>query len=71
MPSMRHPTRRQALQLAAGAAAMAALPVPALTRLQALAGPIGPSANLLWKPVDDAPRVAASSDDRLTPIAGA
>ncbi|WPH23561.1 hypothetical protein [Variovorax paradoxus] len=71
MTSIQHPTRRHALQLAAGAVAIAALPVPALTRLQALAGPIGPSANLLWKPVDDAPRVAASSDDRSVQAAGA
>ena len=69
MTSTQHPTRRQALQLAAGAVAIAALPVPALTRLQALTGPTGPSANLLWKPVDDAPRVAASSDDRFMQVA--
>ena len=71
MTSIQHPTRRQALQLAVGAVAVTALPVPALTRLQALAGPTGPSANLLWKPVDDAPRVAASSDDRSVQAAAA
>ena len=71
MTSIRHPTRRQALQLAAGAVAMAALPIPALTRLPALADPTGPSANLLWRPVDDAPRVAASSDDRFMQVASA
>jgi hypothetical protein len=65
MPPMPHPTRRKALQLAAGSVAMAALPVPALTRLQTLAGPIGPSANVLWRPAGNALRVAMWRDDPL------
>jgi hypothetical protein len=68
MTSIQHPTRRQALRLAGGTMAMAALPVPVLARLQA---PIAPSANVLWKPVDNAPRVMASSDDLFMPAAGA
>jgi hypothetical protein len=30
-----------------------------------------PTANVLWKPVDNAPRVVASSDNLFMPVAGA
>jgi len=65
MTSIQHSTRRHALQLAAGAMATAALPALGLARLQAAASPTGPSANVLWKPEDDASRVVVRSNDRL------
>jgi len=77
MAPTQHPTRRQAMQLTLGTMAMAALPVPALARLQAVAGATGPiipmelRVNVLWKPVDDAPRGWAAFDDRWGPDTGA
>ncbi|WP_157609001.1 hypothetical protein [Variovorax sp. Root411] len=63
MTSNQHPTRRQALQRAAGILAMAALPLPAPARLQA---PIEPSANVLWKPMDDTSCFGAPFEERIT-----
>ncbi|WP_295979894.1 hypothetical protein [uncultured Variovorax sp.] len=63
MTSKHEPTRRKALQLAAGALAMASSPAPVIARLQLEGEFAGPSANVLWKPVDDAWRFAESSDE--------
>jgi len=77
MTAVQHPTRRQAMQLTLGTVAMLALPVPALARLQAVAGATGPlismepRVNVLWKPLDDAPRGGAAFDDRWGPDTGA
>lgn len=63
--SQHNPTRRKALQLATGVVAMAASPVPLMARLQVEGDSVGPSTNVLWKPIDDARRFEKPSDDLL------
>ena len=65
MTAEHNPTRRKAMQMAAGAVAMAALPVPVVARLQVEGDSAGPSTNVLWKPIDDARRFEKPSDDLL------
>jgi len=63
MTAEHNPTRRKAMQMAGGAVAMAALPVPVIARLQVEGEFTAPPTNVLWKPIDEARRFEKPSND--------